>query len=513
MVDQLLTANVVIRKLIDLLPAVEADQIDRTTKRLQAAKKDVDERIAHIDRHTWHTTKKAAVKTQASAEASRKTLFDVKADVAEFRQENRSQYDQLSSKVAELEKKGSGWVDRQEVAITKMQEYFGQQLQAFSGALATQVHNAFSQLTADRGPQQRCKRYLPTPAVWWWVTDFRAVVFQAPLMITHPKQGLINNAIPFLPNTPFLALALQPSQQTQPPQQEQNPPGPSSFTLQDMIHRLRVPDPTTDGLEILSKNSQLSDQAISYINALGAKPHFLDWLASPSPRLLLVDGHSRDAGVGRTASPMSFFTASLAASLIRDGQGVTLQFFCGRHADPETDADTDASLAMSSGPNALLRSLIAQLALHPSSGIPPPGPAIDAYLASQALQNDTNALCVLFETLFWHVPRGVTVYMLLDSISDFETDAHGFWAELERVFDMFRSLMDISVNTDGPGPTLKVLMTTPNRSHRLFRRVGREGEHIMLHARDGDGGRLRVENRFWTEQSRRRRSPSPFPLE
>lgn len=215
----------------------------------------------------------------------------------------------------------------------------------------------------------------------------------------------------------------------------------------------------------------MSEEALGYATLLRQKRQFKEWLSSDWPSLVLVDGCSRGESVGRT-SPMSYFTASFASTLIRAQTGIVLQFFCGHHIDPQKE---------NSGPKGLLRSLISQLLLYPK----PYSLSlnfVDQSLYDAVAASNTEALCFFFERLFWQIQPDTIIYVLLDSVSDFESDLHDYGERMDRVLILFQTLIRQVLQGFAAGPKLKLFMTSPNRSHRLIYRVGQAKESIRLNA-------------------------------
>jgi hypothetical protein len=241
----------------------------------------------------------------------------------------------------------------------------------------------------------------------------------------------------------------------------------------------------------------MSDEALGYATLLRQKRQFKDWLSSEWPSLVLVDGCCRNESVGRT-SPMSFFTASFASTLLQAQSGIVLQFFCSHHIDPQRE---------NSGPRGLLRSIISQLLLYPK----PYNIALDfvdqsLYDAVEA--SNTEALCFFFERLFWQIHPNTIVYVLIDSISDFESNLHGYGERMDRILALFQTLIRQVLQGNAMGPKLKLFMTSPNRSHRLVNHIDRAEENIRLSAASlGDSPR--GGDRFLRE-IRRARSPQPL---
>lgn len=241
----------------------------------------------------------------------------------------------------------------------------------------------------------------------------------------------------------------------------------------------------------------MSDEALGYATLLRQKRQFKEWLSADWPSLVLVDGCSRGESVGRT-SPMSYFTASFASTLIQAQTGIVLQFFCGHHTDPQKE---------NSGPKGLLRSIISQLLLYPKSYNLSLN-FVDQSLYDAVAASNTEALCFFFERLFWQIQPDTIIYVLVDSISDFESDLHDYGERMDRVLILFQTLIRQVLQGFAAGPKLKLFMTSPNRSHRLIYRVDQAKESIRLNAAGlgdirGGGDRL-------MREIRRAKSPQPL---
>lgn len=267
-----------------------------------------------------------------------------------------------------------------------------------------------------------------------------------------------------------------------------------ALTESDIINLLQTPDPIGDADRILRKESLMSDEALGYATLLRQKRQFKEWLSADWPSLVLVEGCSRGESVGRT-SPMSYFMACFASTLIQGQTGIVLQFFCGHHIDPQQE---------NSGPRGLLRSLISQLLLYPKSYNFSLN-FVDQSLYDAVAASNTEALCFLFERLFWQIQPNTIIYVLIDSVSDFESDLHDYGERMDRVLILFQTLMRQVLQGFNAGPKLKLFMTSPNRSHRLIYRVDQAKESIRLNAA-GLGGVPRGGDRVLRE-IRRARSP------
>ncbi|KAL7929925.1 hypothetical protein V8C35DRAFT_170134 [Trichoderma chlorosporum] len=453
----------VFKKIVRQMPEVEAVKIGDISKRIYKAKQLVFEATAHLDRNVWQDTKVLAQQGRIAAEATRRTAHDIKAKVTELQQETSEGQDRLSSQVDQFRSQmidaANGMTD--EIAQTRKRltkdgeerREFEAGLQRIVDALPASIHEQMQS------------------ALYQFVAD-----------------AIIQRSLFALPSN---SLGLN---QTPPQQAIQHMP---TLTENDIVNLVQTPDPIADAERILRKESLMSDEALGYAMLLRQKRQFQDWLASEWPGLILVDGCCRTESVGRS-SPMSFFTASFASTLLQTQSGIVLQFFCGNHTEPQKE---------DSGPKGLLRSLICQLLLYPkpySLSLD----FVDQSLYDAVAASNTDALCFVFERLFWQLQPTTTVYVLLDSISDFETSLHEYGERMERALASFQSLIRPVVRGLALGPKLKLFMTSPNRSHRLVYHVDRAKENIRLNAA-GLGNSLEGGDRLFRE-SRRARSPLPL---
>ncbi|KAM0247238.1 hypothetical protein ACHAQJ_009923 [Trichoderma viride] len=452
----------VFKKMVKQIPELEAAKICDISKRISKAKQAVFEATAHLDRNVWQETKVSAQQGRIAAEATRKTAHDIRVKVIDLQQETSDGHDKLSSQMDQFRSQmidaANGMGDQ--LAQTKKEiakegeerKQFEAGLQRLVDALPASIHeqlqSALYQFVADAIVQRQ--------------------LFALPASSISPNpisQHLIQHA-------PVL-------------------------TESDITSLLQTPDPIGDAERILRKESLMSDEALGYATLLRQKRQFKEWLSSEWPSLVLVDGCCRTESVGRT-SPMSFFTASFASTLLQAQSGIVLQFFCSHHIDPQKE---------NAGPKGLLRSIISQLLLYPK----PYNLTldfVDQSLYDAVAASNTEALCFLFERLFWQIQPATIIYVLIDSISDFESNLHDYGERMDRVFALFQTLIRQVLQGFAAGPKLKLFMTSPNRSHRLVYQVDRAEEIIRLNAA-GLGDSPRGGDRFLRE-IRRARSPQPL---
>lgn len=185
-----------------------------------------------------------------------------------------------------------------------------------------------------------------------------------------------------------------------------------------------------------------------------------DWLSKDKSRLLLVDGHSKHLGNGKT-SPLSVFCASLASTLAQSESMIILQYFCGHHA-----LDSDG---LSAGPLGLVQSLLAQLLRQPDD-ILPESLDLDKELCNRVDHEDIDNLCEVFGVLFSQInPTKITI-CILDEIAEFEGDWGGWGDGMSLIAVQLREMVH---TFDGP-QMLKVLMTSADKSTVVSQRLKQE---------------------------------------
>jgi hypothetical protein len=220
---------------------------------------------------------------------------------------------------------------------------------------------------------------------------------------------------------------------------------------------------------ILRKSHSMKSDGLVKAHWLLSKTQFKEWLARPKSQVLLVDAHCKSDGIGNI-SPLSVLCASLASALPRSAHCIVLHHFCSGHKD--------LRLSPVIGPAGLLRSLIAQLIMYPGTGLS----SVDC--GNQETVNaiaayDTTALCSLFGKLICRIENSRTIFCIIDSISDFETNFRGWDKELINVVQLLRLI----TYARRQGPPLKILLTNANKTLLLGSLVDvRAGEYVALRA-------------------------------
>jgi hypothetical protein len=176
--------------------------------------------------------------------------------------------------------------------------------------------------------------------------------------------------------------------------------------------------------------------------------NFKRWFNSQRSALL-VNG-SFDSGAWNKISPLSVFCATFATSLVGMERGIVLHFFCGQHLTPDDDLR---------GPRGLIRSLIAQLLLYPSTFYPNANFIVRQNVYQACSNHDIAALCYAFELLVMQYPLDTSIFCIIDNVSAFETTDNGWDAKLRCVLDTIKLLTKPSYL----GPAVKVLITSPSK--------------------------------------------------
>ncbi len=255
-------------------------------------------------------------------------------------------------------------------------------------------------------------------------------------------------------------------------------------------------------------NCPLKDQ--SQLLTLFARPQFTRWLNSDSHSLLYVDAALEAAD--KPLSAASLLSAKLVAAVpaVFGHTAIVLHFFCGLHLSDEW-----------CGPKGMMRSLIVQLLmrlvdLDPETewrGLQFVGDEdfanIDQFKKALKARN-TYALCTAFHRLLRELPKGMTVFVVLDSVLFWERnktptqfqehdsfwdgwggDVLGFLDELIRAWELPVSVKVLMINQARRGPGMRKLP--------VVQRWGKKGSVIelnnTLNSGEGMWGK-RVENQL-----------------
>lgn len=206
----------------------------------------------------------------------------------------------------------------------------------------------------------------------------------------------------------------------------------------------------TDLEKVLDQNNIIKPQHLGRARWLLVEDKFKIWLAPKQNDFLLVDGYCAEFGV-RRISPLSVFVASLAVSMTQTLGVISLTFFCSEHF---TGSDS------LSGPAGLIRSLILQLLLQCPKLPEPNLDFISEDLFDQIWEFNLSALCYLFRLLVERIEQHMTIYCLIDNISELEGSIHGWRRELHYLIE---KLIDIAEDDRIPA-IFKLLVTCGHRS-------------------------------------------------
>ncbi|KAK2604197.1 hypothetical protein N8I77_007145 [Diaporthe amygdali] len=175
-----------------------------------------------------------------------------------------------------------------------------------------------------------------------------------------------------------------------------------------------------------------------------------DWLSKDESKLILVDGHCKNLGYGKT-SPLSVFCASSASALDESPSLVILKYFCSHHSSNSED--------LPAGPLGLIRSLLGQL-LHKSDDVLPLDLHLDNELLDRADPEDVPDLCEVFAGVFSQINPAKITICILDEIAEFEGERDGWGESMRFIAYQLRWMVH---NFEGP-QMIKVLMTSGNKS-------------------------------------------------
>ncbi|KAI1334895.1 hypothetical protein F5Y15DRAFT_428570 [Xylariaceae sp. FL0016] len=244
------------------------------------------------------------------------------------------------------------------------------------------------------------------------------------------------------------------------------------------VHHLGSID---DQMDVLRLSQSLDLDSVSRAAGLVRSPRVKQLLHSPAAGLVLVEGCGERGQIGRVA-PISYVCATLSETLRAanqkfDASSITLLFFCGRHIDPGD---------MLRGPQGLMRSLLAQLIMELprndwlADSVPIEFPHLESSELERLALED---VCELFHPLLGRVPRGGSVFCLVDGISSYRSPE--WQGDLYIVTRCFRTVLA----DEGLGAHLKILMTSPTRKLDLVglqanQRVTLRSETALLTRRD-----------------------------
>lgn len=228
-----------------------------------------------------------------------------------------------------------------------------------------------------------------------------------------------------------------------------------------------APSRCSDLKRVLSHGSNLNQEALSRSKWLVKTDRFATWIPgshNSKMDMILVDGHCEE--VAGKLSALSVVCATLTVSMIEHRVAV-IYHFCGEHAswsDPMA------------GPRGMLRNLIAQIVLH--GLLMHAEPELFHHLILEDFRNcGFRDLVSLLRELLYQILGEPTIYIILDSISEFEIDLHGWRQELEQLVEVLRRLgSDSSLRV-----SLRILMSCSIKSTSLVKYINQQ-DHISLRA-------------------------------
>ncbi|KUI58697.1 Acidic mammalian chitinase [Cytospora mali] len=230
---------------------------------------------------------------------------------------------------------------------------------------------------------------------------------------------------------------------------------------------LTVAHDATEDLElVLRQDSSVHPEGLDRAQSLMSHELFKKFVAQDDAALLLVNGHCRSDGTGKT-SPLSVWCASFAVALKQSPSLVVLHYFCGLHTNPGRAL---------SGPVGLIKSLIDHLLAYEATGS-----STVAYLEKKtlemAMKDDVGCLCEILRELLLQVSKSRIVFCIVDNVCEFETKWDNWLQRLTQVFETLYKLVDH--DRLGGQIKLKVLLTSADRSTHLADKVT-PGELISL---------------------------------
>jgi len=318
------------------------------------------------------------------------------------------------------------------------EERYSEHLNALAGAFDAKLESATLRLTAE-------------------IRSIQASVLSPPSNPTGYIGYVGGNTFPAFP---VLHALPYPSSQSL--------PAPSSspvYSYEQLYQIADLPDPTDseyDLDEIQKLKARLSDEAIGRSTWLMVTDRFKEWLDFSSRRsdLLLVDGNMGTAVEGKLSSLSAF-----CGSFIEAGKAphfLVLYHFCGLHAYASDPIG---------GPHGMVRNLVAQL-LRLHRGI---GTCLTVTLADPVFGDlgghHLPSLLALFRELIQQTLPHMTIYCLIDGISEFETSNHDWENELCEAITSLQALVEDFRHAPRIGPVFKVLLTAAHRSITIAQQI------------------------------------------
>ncbi|KAK0646902.1 hypothetical protein B0T16DRAFT_446786 [Cercophora newfieldiana] len=256
--------------------------------------------------------------------------------------------------------------------------------------------------------------------------------------------------------SPFLTLCAAPA--LTPSDPILLPPVSTIYSYEQLYQLADLPDSSNiecDLDEIRKLRARLSDTILGRSTYLMVTDRFRDWLdfSLGVSDLVLVEGHLDTEREGKLSSLSAFCGSFIEAR--KTPQFSVLYYFCGLHCHLGDHI---------SGPQGMVRSLVSQLLRwHRDAGTPLTITIADPD-CGELSSHQLPALLTLFRELIQQTPSGMTLYCLIDGISEFETTNQGWETELCEIVGFFQTIVEDLRQTSSPGPAFKVLLTASQRS-------------------------------------------------
>lgn len=249
-------------------------------------------------------------------------------------------------------------------------------------------------------------------------------------------------------------------------------------TKEDILEVLKIEDhdvPRSSAIAdmqyVLRRSHSMEPRGLNQARSLMSKDVFKDFVARDGSGLLLVDGHCKSDGAGKT-SPLSVWSASFIASLVQSDSILVMHFFCGLHAQIDPDDS-------SAGPLGLVKSLAAQLILHPSDPISRSN-SLDRALLDGMNVDSFETLCEVFKSMIISIDSDKVLFIIVDNVSEFEGVTWNEWHDQTcHIFNLLYGLVQDRSQNPERRLRMKVLMTSANRS-LSFGRMVKDTEVVRL---------------------------------
>ncbi|KAL2845137.1 hypothetical protein BJX68DRAFT_136213 [Aspergillus pseudodeflectus] len=223
----------------------------------------------------------------------------------------------------------------------------------------------------------------------------------------------------------------------------------------DLEHMFQHPN--TDLEQALLQKGRFKPSVQGQVQSLLRHKRLPEWLNPHSPDLLLVDANLRSGGLERL-SAVSVFCATFITGMIKvRPEDIIVHFFCGQHVAPRDPWN---------GPNGLVRSLIMQLLMNLVDLKRLSLDFIDDRgFLSDLEDHDLPALCDALYYIVSQFPADTMVYVIIDHISAFDTEA--LFADLTLVLEYLQDMVEDA----NLAPVFKVLLTNPMQSTRRMKEL------------------------------------------